>query len=266
MARTERMSFNQSMAQPDSSISVFLHDILEKRRARNPKYSMRAFARDLGLSAGRLSDILTGRRIPGKELTKRISESLKFTDAEFQYFSDLIERHRVIHSEKAGAHQLRDDEFAIVADWEHFAILNLMGTAVFRSEIPWIAERFGISELRVQSALERLKRLGLVAVEGNQLIAVHSKVTTTHGVPSQAIRTHHQQMLEKGAQSLLQDDPEFRDITSIALAVDPSKLDEARKVIRDFRRKIASVLHEGERSEVYALNVQLVPLTLRKKQ
>ncbi|MNK11899.1 hypothetical protein D3C87_299500 [compost metagenome] len=261
MAYGERMSFNLVMSQPESPISVFLHDILEKRRVRNPKYSMRAFARDLGLSAGRLSDILTGRRVPGKELTRRISESLKLTEPESIDFERLIEKHRSVHVEQAGAHQLRDDEFSIVADWEHFALLKLLQTSDFQSDFSWIAQRLGISEERVGVVMERLQRLGLVSIDGGRWQAVHSKVTTPNEVPSEAVREHHKQSLERSIHSLLTDDVSLRSITSIIVPANMEKLEDAKNAIRDFRRKMAGILAEGERTEVYALNIQLVPMT-----
>lgn len=40
--------------------------------------------------------------------------------------------------------QLSMDQFAIIADWYHFAILNLINTPGFKSDISWIAKRLGL--------------------------------------------------------------------------------------------------------------------------
>ncbi|WP_415063257.1 TIGR02147 family protein [Bdellovibrio sp.] len=253
------------VVQNESSISVFLLDVLEQRRERNPRYSMRAFARDLGLSPGRLSDFLSGRRVPGKQLTLRIISSLDLKHEEAQKLMHLIERHKMLHAESGGAYQLNEDQFSMIADREHFAILNLMKTDNYVPKISWIAKRLGFSEVMVAGALHRLERLGLVAKEQGLYQPVHKAVTTTHDIPSAGIREHHRQILTHTMNSLFHDDTKLRDITSMGIPVNPEKLEEAKKIIRDFRRKIANLLEDGKKTEVYYLNVQLVPATREAK-
>ncbi|MEK2646504.1 TIGR02147 family protein [Bdellovibrio sp. BCCA] len=249
------------MVENHSSLSIFLQDVLETRRLRNPKYSMRAFARDLGLSPGRLSDLLSGRRLPGKELRSRIVNALKMSEDESKQFLNLIEKQKLLVDEKGDAHQLSEDEFALIADWENYAVMMLMGTHDFRSHEPWMAERLGISESRIRKALERLHRLNLIKLEKGLWERTHHRVTTTHDVPSQILRESHRQILEQAIASLMQDDPAIRDITSITIPSDPEKIPEAKKIIRDFRRKMTRLLTEGRSTEVYNLNIQLVPVT-----
>ncbi|MGZ3710379.1 MAG: hypothetical protein ACXVBE_01430 [Bdellovibrionota bacterium] len=38
-----------------------IRQAMESRAARNPRYSMRSFAKDLGISPSRLSEVLKGR-------------------------------------------------------------------------------------------------------------------------------------------------------------------------------------------------------------
>jgi hypothetical protein len=54
---------------------------------------------------------------------------------------------------------------------------------------------------------------------------------------------------------------ESRDVTSITLAVDPGKLRLASEAIKRFRRELAGLLETGQRTEVYHLNIQLIPIT-----
>ena len=53
------MSVTQNITRP-SSVKAWLAGELESRCQRNPKYSLRAFARDLAISAPRLSRVLSG--------------------------------------------------------------------------------------------------------------------------------------------------------------------------------------------------------------
>ena len=45
------------------------------------------------------------------------------------------------------------------------------------------------------------------------------------------------------------------------LAIDLSKLPEAKTIIREFRRKMATLLRDGKKTDVYQLGIQFYPLT-----
>lgn len=55
---------------------------LEDRRSKNPSYSLRSFARDIGMDASHLSGFLRGRRRISAHTAERIFLRLKIEDAE----------------------------------------------------------------------------------------------------------------------------------------------------------------------------------------
>lgn len=55
-----------------------------------------------------------------------------------------------------------------------------------------------------------------------------------------------------------------REFTFITMAVDKSKMIEAKAMIREFRDKLCAYLEEGEKTEVYELAIQLFPRTKLK--
>lgn len=244
------------------TISKILKTIFEARREKNSSYSSRAFARDLGISPGRLSEIMSMQSIPGPEITRRIVQGLKLNFQDSQWVMDMIRQQRSLHQEIKGARQLAVDEFSLIADRENFSLLCLMETKGFQSNIPWIAKRLQISKARVEKALDCLSRLQLIERdEDGNYRSLNKDVTTTHNISSEAIRKYHRQGLLHATNSLLQDDVDVRDITSIEMPADPQKLAEMRALIRDFRRKVAGLMESGTKTEVYRLNIQLVPVT-----
>lgn len=71
----------------------------------------------------------------------------------------------------------------------------------------------------------------------------------------------------KRAIEALDDVPiEERDITSMTMAIDVRKIQEAKKRIREFRKDMAAFLEEGEATEVYSLNVQFIPITKKSRE
>lgn len=59
--------------------TLFLRQEFDSRKENNPRYSLRAFARDLGVSSGRLSEILNFRRRVTPLQAAKFAERLKLT-------------------------------------------------------------------------------------------------------------------------------------------------------------------------------------------
>lgn len=247
------------------SLSLFLQEALDARKRKNARYSLRAFARDLGVSPGRLSDFISGRRMPGKRLCERMIEALKMSESEEAKFLHLISRNQEVPGKQKSTHVLREDEFSLIADWEHFALLMLMGTVGFKDNIKWMAERLQTSEMKILNALERMERLQLIKIKKGKIERLKRKVATTHDIPSSVLKESHRQILEHAAESLQKDDIAIRDITSITIPADPAKVALAKEHIKAFRRKMAKLLGDGKNTEVYNLNIQLVPVTRVKR-
>jgi hypothetical protein len=59
-------------------------------------------------------------------------------------------------------------------------------------------------------------------------------------------------MLDQAHLALETQSVEDRDITSVTMAIDKSKVVEAKALIKAFRRRLSAFLEEGAASEVYA--------------
>lgn len=226
----------------------------ERRRKRNPHYSLRAFAKTMGVSHSLLSLILSGKRDVSKKLWKAVSEECGFTSQP---------------KSAAQTHfdQISLDTFAVIADWQHYAILNLMEISVPALNERIISERLGISRAEAGISLLRLKRLGLISkVNGRwKRCAKSIKVENEHSTA--ATRKHHRQVLEKALDSLESDPFAIRDFSSITLAIDPANIPYARQRIREFRRELMQEIEAmGVRKEVYHLAVQIYPVSKERKK
>ncbi len=61
----------------------------ERRRIRNPHYSQRAFARDLEISSGALSQILSGKRHLGTRAAATVADALSLNSEDKNRFIHL---------------------------------------------------------------------------------------------------------------------------------------------------------------------------------
>lgn len=246
----------------EKSFSQLLTQIFSKRRTQNPRYSQRAFARDLGVSSGHLSELMSDKRLPNKSTMNQLIKKLGLQDVDADRFHEAAHESKKRKVQRKVPVVLEPEQFSIVADWEHFALISLMKTKGFRAEESWIAERLQISKVRVAQILNQLEQAGLIKRSTGKISGIEANITTTQDIPSEVIRQSHSQRISLALKSLKQDPVNVRDISAITMPANPALLPEAKKMIIAFRRKLARRLgHAGNCSEVYSLNIQLFPLT-----
>lgn len=244
---------------------TWLHSEYKRRLERNPRYSLRMFAQQIGIPSGRLSELMSGKRRLTLAIARKISSQLLLSLEERKALSTSMST--------KGAPLITDefepltaDTFNALADWQHFAILSLMETDGFQSNEEWVAERLGISLTVARESVQRLKRLNIIVERDGKWHRREINLTTTHDIENLALKISHRQSLEQVFTALDTVDIKDRDITSMTMSVDMKRLPKAKEMIKKFRRELCAFLESGDsKDEVYNINLQLVPVTVLKK-
>lgn len=241
--------------------NVLLNE-LSLRRSRNTLYSMRAFARDLNLGVGSLSEVLSGKR----ELSKNnLVKVLQNIDLQPELKNSLLKKESVKPQTSEDVHRLLlDDQFRLISDWYYIAILNLAKLRVNKASPKWIATRLNIELYQAIEALERLQRLGLLKITKQRLVRTSQPLTTSSDLPSTAIRKHHAQNLLLAEKSLHRDSVHLREFASVTMPVNLKNLPKLKALLLKTRKKAADLLEDSHATEVYTLSFQLFPLTTIK--
>jgi uncharacterized protein (TIGR02147 family) len=253
------------------SVPQYLSVELQRRLRSNPLYSQRAFARQLKLSPGELSEVLRGKRGLSLKSALKIARALGLSPTETKHLLELaqIEKSQRLGDGKLALSPATDshgepltlDVFHIVSDWTCFAILNLMDCDGFQPKASWIAKKLGIAPADARIAWERLERVGLIEKKSGRWVAAHDIVLSPTGVPSTAIRNYHHKLLAKAIEALETHPVQERDITGIGFAVDPKHLPAIKKDISDFQDRLIAHYSKGKRTEVYQLEMALFRLS-----
>lgn len=253
------------------SAQQFLTAEYARRRQINSRYSQRAFARQIGLSPGELSEVLSGKRKLSLKSALRIAKSMGLNSTETKHLVHLaqVEKSREFGGAELLAPELptlesqalSEDIFFIVSAWYCFAILNLADCEGFRWDPAWIARKLGVSKPEIISAIDRLVRVGLVQnVDGKKKI-VKDYVMNTGGVPSESVKKYHRDMLNKAIQALDFQNLEEREISGVGFSVDPKHLPSIKKDISDFQDQLVTKYSKGKRKHVYQLQFALFRLS-----
>lgn len=268
--KDEQTKLKNSKKHSSESLSLtILKNVFLKRQAKNPSYSLRAFAKALGVSHTALSFVFSGKRELNSKLVVKIVDKLDLSFRQRKLF--LAEfNHGLINSKNESAEEsfnlIDEDQFNLIAEWQHYAILSLLETKDFKMDSDWISKRLGITPLLAKNSIERLFRLKMIGKnrkgEWEQL---GGYIRPNNNQSTAARKKFHQQLIKQAYKSLLNDPFEVRNHSSMTFAMNPKDIPYAMEELKKFRIKLSEQLESmSPQEEVYNLCLQLYPVSRRQ--
>jgi transcriptional regulator with XRE-family HTH domain len=251
-----------------SAMSEALREVLraefENRKSKNKNYSMRAFARDLGLNIASVSEFFNNKRNFSKRSLEMICAALSIPANSMEESQRKAVQHfrRGFHH-KAIAGKAFD---VLLSDWLPYAILNVASVPAHSASPDWLARHFGVTAAQAQACLDALLDLEMIQITDGKIIRPTFNLTTSDDIPSETIRNFHKMNLRKAAEALDTVDVKQREFTSTTFAMSQSDLLEIKNYIRKFRRHLARRFSSPNADAVYSLSLQLYPLTRPAEQ
>lgn len=229
-----------------------IRDDFKERQHRHPKFSLRSYARFLGVNPTSLSLFINGKRNLSQDSILKILDKLEL--------SVLGQKKGEVRS--AEFEEISIDAYCRMSDWYYFAILSLMETDEFRSDSHWIASRLGLDVETVESALATMHQLGVIRFKAErELEATGRQYKTPDELRSFVKKRSHLQALDLAIKSVQEDDAAVTDFSAMTMAISLEKLPKARQRIMEFRREMCQFLEDGKKEQVYRMSIQLFPLT-----
>ncbi len=264
------MEMESGHAQRDDYRGILQQELL-KRLARNPQYSLRAFARDLDLSPGFLSALLGHRKGLSETRAASITQKLSLPDHEQKLFGLLVrlettelpeEEARLqsqineIYAAKQVQSQLHDvqfEYFKVIGEWYHLAIRELVEFKKFTGP-EWIAERLSLRVETVTEALERLIRVGILekTETGWKRGTPHVVVPAT---PSECIRSFHRSYLESAIEAIENQPVETRILQTSVVPVAAELIPKIQEKMHRFANEIIGTSETAEKEQLYCLSM-----------
>jgi uncharacterized protein (TIGR02147 family) len=151
----------------------------ETRHRQNAAYSLRAFARDLGLSPSRLSEILQGKQGLSPTRAREVGRRLGFKEEKLDWFCKLVQAQSARSSTvrefattslldyqdgvKSAEIDLSSLDFEV--KWFHLAIRRMTLLTQFQKDPAWIAAQLGLKFEVAAQAIKDLLRHRLLQIE-----------------------------------------------------------------------------------------------------
>ncbi len=233
---------------------------LIKRQKRNSAYSLRAYARDLEVTAPLLCHFLKRKRLLPFSVIQKVVFKLDLSQHQIKSF--LAQAESKLTAVLPQDYMLPSEHDEMAQNWHFWAIRSLTMTKDFKSDPGWIAGRLGISPLEAQQALTSLLELGLIKETEGTLKSSDDHVFIPDSQGNQFIQNFHRQSLSQAQEFIGNNIPhELKDFLSMTFSLNTQKVPLLKDRLRKFTNELASLVADDSSDEVYRLGFYFFPLT-----
>ncbi len=243
---------------------ALLREQFVKKRKRNPEFSLRAFAKQLGMAPGGLSRLLNGKMGISVNRAHEIASKLKLTDQETETFLNLVQLEkaktsetkerilkRIERTEGTPLHDLGVDHFKTISEWYPLAILKIASEPKMNRTVQGMSKMLGVSSSEIIQALERLQRLELVEQDkgGAYKRIPETEVHTHFKAQSDAARKYYGEVIEMVKKNVENELPATRAIGAKVIVLDESQLNAAMDLTLEYHRKLGELSDKSKNKE-----------------
>ncbi len=260
----------------------YLNCTFELRRIKNNRYSLRAWARQLGYeNPSFLSHILKRKRKLKINITEKFASNLQLSDEGKRYFellvllqnSSTMEEKKIyldlIESLRPKTNRipktLNIEAFRFISDWYHTAILEMVELREFKNDPEYISKRLSgnISVHNIKKAIIRLLKLKLLEETPSRKLkrTKGNPVIIESYIPSEALRYFHKQMIEKAHAAIEEQSLKERDIRGSMISIHMNDYSKIQAIIKKAHSDIVKYSSDGNGDEIYHFNTQFFKVT-----
>lgn len=259
---------------------TYLKTVMAEKTKRNPRFSLRAMAKIVGVTPSYLSTVLKGSKNLSYEMATQFARKLSLEGDEADYFCLLVQKESVRDPELKAAladrvrrtnpaySDLSVEHFRTIADPIHFTLLCVTQLTEFQASSRNLALALGRPQVEVDLALERLEKLDMIEEFKPGLFRkTKSNPRVASQAPNQALRQFHRATLSQAIESLETQSPQEKIIGSETFAIGDDQIEDFRKLADEFfDRAVALAKKAKRRNRVYHLGLQFFNLTPQLQQ
>lgn len=250
---------------------LVLRQWLDERKARNARFSLRAFSQKIGISHSTLSQIFKGERNLSVQTAQRITTHLKLTPDEKEVFLLKVKYEGANPAERKeieaklteierfhSAQYLSTESTEVLSDWLSYAVFSICQMNWANTSAEVISKMLDLPLPKVTETLDMLVAKGLVRSDGKGFIIVDRQMFNPESV--QDILRLHGEILRHHTKAFAQDNPERFISWSESIPFSMQQLKEAEEITTEYMRKMTGLVEKARQAgtpgdELYILSV-----------
>lgn len=245
-----------------------------KKKEKNPRYSLRIFARHLDIDHSTLSQIFSKKRGISENLAKKIVGNLTLTHHEKQKFLTSVDTcfARAKKKKASAAEKLsqiakysnsvvvHQDPLNTINHWRYVAVYELVSNKR-ATNINQLVDILKISFDLTTTIVRQLCDLKVLEDNNGTLTSTASSIHTLNDIPSAAIAKYHASIAEKAAHSVITQHVLEREFQNLVISFSKEQMEGAKQMIRDFMSEFSTKYYnENPSTEIYSLSVNFFSL------
>jgi uncharacterized protein (TIGR02147 family) len=260
----------------------FLRDFYNQQKKTNTFFSYRYIGNKVGMDSSFLIKVLQGHLHVAEDRIEKFHKICNFNEKEAQYFEALVHFNkaksekesklyfeRMLSINKAKSDKLVESQYEFFQKWYYSAVWALLDGAPFKGDIKdlgnMLTPAIGLKEAK--SAIKLLEDLKLITQDPDGAYrAVGLNLTTGKEWRSVAIMQYQREMIKLAEESLERFRKDERDISTLTVNIPEAAIPEIRDLTGEFRESLKKLVNSyTETDRVYQMNIQIFPLTQKRK-
>lgn len=246
-----------------------LQNEFQQRKQKNKKYSLRAFAKFLGVSHALLSLVFLKKKGLSPKMAEKISTKMALSHLERHIFITSVEKCfsrsdkkkskaslalNQLHKQKQFM-SLTTENINQIDHWAYIAVFE----AIYSKKAQTVKELCFFLDQKpsmITKVVDYLQQISAIREENGVLTALSSSLHTTNDIPAKALVNYHISMAHKAIESIQQQPVNLREFQNSILTVNQESIGEAKKMIRNFIYEFNTRFYvDNNTSQLYSLFV-----------
>lgn len=231
----------------------------ESRRIKNKRYSIRAHAQRLGVSAATLSQILREKQSWNLRV-ERARDILSCLNLKASQKNRLLTK--MGFPPERDRQDLPFYQYDLLTDWAYMAVLSCHDLPPAQRTPEAISRRLGIAKKEIENIIKILIEQALLQKNASGVLERNPTYWMAgDGPPNEVIRRHHADSLKLAERALEEIPAVKRDFSSLTFAGSLNQLEQLREEIRLFHEKVMNLMNRDEENdEVFRLTIGIFPV------
>nr|BFD63737.1 hypothetical protein BdHM001_24180 [Bdellovibrio sp. HM001] len=248
-------------------LADLLHVEFKRRQNKNPRYSLRAFAKSLDQDAGTLTRVMSGKRLVKQATALSVMTALNLDQETQTQVLELLSKKRTQRKPRTSSMQNIDTEvFENIFEKTNILILASLRLNKFRQKRNWkyLAHQLALPEEELQLRIGRLERIGAVSIN-ETAVEVLAKNISTLPIPftTEKRKTVQQEFLEDAKKAIDEVPFELRDNCTLTVPISSKDLLKIKQILQKARHRINVISEKKSNHEhIYNISMAVYPAVL----
>lgn len=262
----------------------YLRDFYETKKAKDPKFSHRSIARQVGFnSSGFFAQIVQGKSNISLDITAKFCDFLRLKKPEADYFQLLV-----LYNQSKAEHDRRKylekllrfgkgrislveaDRYEYFSKWYYVAVRSILDCWPFRGSYSELAKLVNppISAAEAEQAVATLRRLGFIKKMADGAYRASEPLLSTGGQArfveghALAINRFLSDTMDLGKKALAEIPHAGRSISSLTMSLSEESYREMEAKVDAFRKEMLELASSSrDEDRVIQFNIQIFPVS-----